>query len=314
MENTSLVNMKLFTHIRRVTVAAFQGLFRNAWLGAATIIVLTLTLISVNVLVGVSVLLERAAVMVQDRVDVTVFFKRDANPQLVEQAKFYVADLPQVQSTSLVASDEALEEFKKRHQADSGVLDALNELDSNPLGATLRIKARKAGDYPFIMETLKNPQFSEAIESKSYDDHADSIESVKRLEETAKKVGAILIAIFALIGILIVTNAVRVSIYTQREEIGIMRLVGAGSWYIRSPFAIQGMILAIVSLVITAGCIALAIPWVESRMSSFFDGGSVGLSAYFFGNWIRLALIEGGGLALLIGFTSWLAAGKYLKR
>src|SRR5512133_221897 len=114
MKNTSSVYMKLFTHICRVTAAAFQSLFRNAWLGAATIIVLTLTLISVNVLVGVSVLLERAVVMVQDRVDVTVFFKRDANPQLVEQAKFYIADLPQVQSTSLVASDEALEEFKKR--------------------------------------------------------------------------------------------------------------------------------------------------------------------------------------------------------
>lgn len=306
--------MKLLTHIRRVIFSAFQSLFRNAWLGVATIIVLTMTLISVNVLVGVGVLLERAAGMVQSRVDVTVFFKRDANPQLVEQARFYIADLPQVETTSLVASDEALEEFKKRHATDPGVLDALNELDANPLGATLRIKARQPGDYPFIMETLKNPQFSDAIESKSYDDHADSIESVKRLGEYARTMGTILIAIFALIGILIVTNAVRVAVYTQREEIGIMRLVGAGSWYIRAPFAIQGVVLALVSLVISAGCIAVAVPWVESNLAGFFDGGDVGLRSYFFGNWIELAFIEGGALSILIGFTSWFAAGKYLKR
>lgn len=306
--------MSLFTHFGRVLKASFQGLFRNAWLGAATIIVLSLTLISVNVLVGVSVLLQNAATVVQNRVDVTVFFKPDAKIQLIEQAKFYIADLPQVKSATLVDPDEALKEFKERHATDPGVLDALNELDGNPLGATLRIKARNPGDYPFIMETLKNPQFSEAIESKTYDDHADSIESVKKLGEHARTIGAVLIAIFALIGVLIVTNAIRVAIYTQREEIGIMRLVGAGSWYIRAPFAIQGMILALIALAIAMGFVFMAIPWVEPGLKGLFDGGDPGIKTYFVAHWIKLTLIEGLGLAGLIGITSWFAAGKYLKR
>lgn len=306
--------MKLFTHLHRVILASFQSLLRNAWLGVATIIVLSLTLISVNVLVGMSVLLSNAANVVQDRVDVTVFFKRDAQKPLIEQAKFYIADLPQVKSATLVDPDQALKEFKERHAGDLGVLDALNELDTNPLGATLRIKARSPGDYPFIMETLKNPQFSAAIESKTYDDHADSIESVKKLGENARMIGAALIAIFALIGVLIVTNAIRVAIYTQREEIGIMRLVGAGSWYIRAPFAIQGMILALIALAIAGGFVAMAISWVEPNVRGLFDGGDPGLRSYFYSHWLQLALIEGGGLALLIGTTSWFAAGKYLKR
>lgn len=306
--------MRLFTHLGRVIAAALQSSLRNAWLGVATIIVLSLALVSVNVLIGVSVLLRNAATAVQDRVDVTVFFKRDAKIELVEQAKFYIADLPQVKSAELVDPAEALEEFKKRHETDPGVLDALNELDVNPLGATLRIKARNPNDYPFIMETLKNPQFSSAIESKTYDDHADSIESVKKLGEHARTIGAVLIAVFALIGVLIVTNAIRVAIYTQREEIGIMRLVGAGSWYIRAPFAIQGVMLALIALGISVGFVVLAVAWVEPGLKGLFDGGDPGLSAYFRSNWIRLMLIEGGGLALLIGLTSWFAAGKYLKR
>lgn len=306
--------MRTFTHLRRVIAASFQSLLRNAWLGIATIIVLSLTLVSVNVLVGVSVLLQNAAKVVEDRVDVTVFFKRGANQQLVDQAKFYIADLPQVKSADLVNPDEALTEFKARHAADPGVLDALNELDANPLGATLRIKAKNPGDYPFIMETLKNPQFSDAIESKSYDDHADSIASVKRLGDQARTLGAALIAIFALIGILIVTNAVRVAIYTHREEIGIMRLVGAGSWYIRAPFAIQGVLLVLISCAIAGGVVAAGVSWAEPSLSGLFDGGDPGLRLYFMTHWLQLSLIEGGGMAVLIYFTSWIAAGKYLKR
>lgn len=306
--------MRFFTHLRRVISAALVSLFRNAWLAVATVIVLALTLISVNVLVGVSVLLGNAAAVVQDRVDVTVFFKRDAKTELVEQAKFYIADLPQVKTATLVDPSEALTEFKARHASDPGVLDALNELDANPLGATLRIKARTPGDYPFIMETLKNPQFSQAIESKTYDDHADSIESVKKIGENARMIGAVLIAIFALIGILIVTNATRVAIYTQREEIGIMRLVGAGSWYIRAPFAIQGMVLALIALGIATGFVVAAIGWIEPSLKGLFDGGDPGLRTYFYSHAVELLLIEGVSLACLMGLTSWLAAGKYLKR
>jgi cell division transport system permease protein len=306
--------MSIFTHLRRVIAASFQSLFRNAWLGVATIIVLALTLISVNVLVGVSVLLQNAAKAVEDRVDVTVFFKRGANEQLVNQAKFYIADLPQVKSADLVDPAAALEEFKSRHASDPGVLDALKELDGNPLGATLKIKAKNPGDYPFIMETLKNPQFSNAIESKTYDDHADSIQSVKNLGDNARKLGAGLIVIFALIGILIVTNAVRVAIYTHREEIGIMRLVGAGSWYIRAPFALQGVLLVLIAGAVAAGVVAAGVSWIEPSLRGLFDGGDPGLRNYFLAYWPELALAEIGGMAVLIYMTSWIAAGKYLKR
>jgi cell division transport system permease protein len=305
--------MKPLVNSRRVFAAALQSIFRNAWLGIATIVVLVLALTSVNLLVGMNVLIGNAVGLLEKKIDVTVFFKQTANEAIVTQAKFFLAELPQVQSVELLQADAALEQFRARHAGDAEILSALDELDANPLGATLRIVARTPSDYPFIIETLKNPQFTDAIESKTYDDHADAIASVRMIGEYARKVGAILIAIFSLIGMLIVFNSIRVAIYTQREEIGIMRLVGASSTFVRAPFVIQGIVLAVIALAISAAFVAIGVAWMDPALTAAY-GGDPGLRTYFLRDWPRLVFIEGGILSLLIGITSWLAAGRYLKR
>jgi len=306
--------MKFVSQSTRVLKAALQNLLRTAWLGVATIMVLALALASVNLLVGVNALLGNAAHTLEDKVDVTVFFKKNANQALITQAKFFIANLPQVKDAELMTSDDALQAFKDRHANDTAILSALDELDSNPLGATLRIKARDTSDYPFIMETLKNPQFSDAIQSETYQDHSDAITNVQRLASGVQRFGAILIAVFAIIGILIVYNTIRVAIYTQREEIGIMRLVGASSFYVRAPFVIQGIFLALVSLCLTGALVWFGAGWSDRALHSLFDGTDPGIRTYFSTHWPLLALIEGGALAFLVAATSWIAAGKYLKK
>ena len=305
--------MKPLVNSRRIFVAALQNIFRNAWLGIATIIVLVLALTSVNLLVGMNVLIGNAVGLLEKKIDVTVFFKETANEALVTQAKFFLAELPQVQSVEILQADAALEQFRTLHAGDAEIISALDELDANPFGATVRIVARQPSDYPFIIETLKNPQFTDAIESKTYDDHADAIASVRAIGDYARKIGAILIAIFSLIGMLIVFNSIRVAIYTQREEIGIMRLVGASSVFVRMPFVIQGVILAMIALAISAVFVAIGIVWMDPTLTAMY-GGDPGLRTFFARDWLRLAILEGGTLSVLIGVTSWLAAGRYLKR
>ena len=304
----------MVTTTLRIFKSAFQNIFRNVWLSAATVAVLVLALSSVNVLVGVNALLSQAVKVLEDKVDVTIFFKPDANEALTRQARFFLEGLAQVKSVDLVPPEQALAFFKERHQADPDILSALEELDKNPLGATIRVTARHTSDYPFVMEALKNPQFADAIESKTYDDHASSIEAVRVLSDHVRFIGALLTAVFTLIGVLIVFNTVRVAIYTQREEIGIMRLVGASGSFVRFPFVIQGFALALCALLITASIVVLSISWVEPSLRSLYDGGETGLRAAFFEGWPMLLLVQGGGLLVLVGVTSWAAVGKYLKR
>jgi len=297
----------------RIIVSAWKHFTRNIWLSLTTIFVLVLALLSVNVLLGVNSLLTRAVGLLEDKIDVSVYFKSDTAQGVLDQAKFFVMSLPQVKSAELVPADLALEAFKKRHEGDETVLGALRELDENPLGATLIVKAKRTSDYTFLLEALQNPQFSFAIESKNFEDHQDAITRVRLISQSVRGFGIGLVAIFALFSVLIVFNTVRVAIYTQREEIGIMRLVGASNAYVRLPFVLEGIFLAALALAFTAGIVVLSTAWLDPRLQSFFDGNA-GLSEYFLSQASTLLLAQGLGLSFLVALSSWAAVGKYLRR
>ncbi|MEO5927955.1 MAG: permease-like cell division protein FtsX [Patescibacteria group bacterium] len=300
--------------IWRVVSYAWKNFFRNAWIGLATVFVLVLALLSVNVVIGVGAILDRAVKTLEDKVDVTVFFKDKTPNAVVQQAQFFMAGLPQVRNVELKTPDQALEAFKQRHQNDPKIAAALAELDGNPLGASMVIKAKSTDDYPFLLETLKNPQFDFAIESKSYDDHAAAINKVREIGSSVRLFGIILIVIFGIFSILIVYNAIRVAIYTQREEIGIMRLVGASGAFVRMPFVLEGILLACLALGFAGLCVAGSVAFVEPRLVPVFDGADPGLHVFFLQNGLQLLIIEGSTLIVLVALSSWAAVGKYLKR
>jgi len=306
--------MPIVTTSGRVISYAWKNFARNAWIGLATVFVLVLALLSVNVLVGVSAMLDRAVTILEDKVDISVFFKQGTPEAVLQQAQFFMAGLPQVSAVTLSTPEQALEAFKKLHAADPKIMEALSELDQNPLGASLVIKGKRPDDYPFLLEALKNPQFGFAIESKTYDDHADAIGRVRDIGKSGRLFGAILVAVFAIFSAMIVYNAIRVAIYTQREEIGVMRLVGASSSFVRMPFVVEGLFIALLALLISAGVVAGVVAGIEPHLIRFFDGADPGLRSYFVGNVWQLLAAEGGTLAVLVTISSWAAVGKYLKR
>lgn len=298
----------------RIIVAAWKHLMRNVWLALTTVFVLMLALLSVNVLLGVNVLLTQAVRTLEDKIDVSVYFAQNTPPAILEQAKFFMSSLPQVRSAELLTADAALDAFRKRHANDPKILGALGEVDKNPLGATLILKARTTSDYPFLLDALKNPQFDFAIESKNFDDHADTIARVRDLGRSARVFGIGLVAVFALFSVLIVFNTIRIAIYTQREEIGVMRLVGASSAFVRWPFVLEGVLLALCALCVTGFIVFVASAYIDPQVRVFFDGADSGLQAYFFQNAPTLALAEGLSLAGLVALSSWAAVGKYLRK
>lgn len=298
----------------RVVLAAWKNFARNAWLALTTVFVLMLCLLSVNVLVGVNVLVKNAVTILEDKIDITVYFKPGTTPAVLEQARFFMAGLPQVRSATLLSADEALAAFKERHGNDPKILGALEDLDANPLGATLTLKASKTSDYPFLLEALQNPQFDFAIESKSYDNHAETINQVRDISRSVTVFGYGLVVVFALFSVLIVFNTIRVAIYTQREEISVMRLVGASSSYVRLPFVLEGILLALLALIVAGAIVFAAASALDPKLAPAFGGTPPGLRQYFVEDVVRLALIEGGALAALVGLSSWAAVGKYLKR
>ncbi|MFA6504413.1 MAG: permease-like cell division protein FtsX [Patescibacteria group bacterium] len=209
--------MFIVTSTVRVLAFAWKNFTRNAWIGLATIVVLILSLLSVNVLLGVNAVSDAALHELEDKVDVSVYLKPETPAAILETARSYMASLPQTKSVELLDADKALADFKERHKDDPKVLAALDELDQNPLGASLVIKAKKTEDYPFLIEALQNPQFSFAVKSKTYDDNSASIDRVQHIAQTVRFVGLIMIVLFSIFSTLIVYNSIRIAIYTQRE-------------------------------------------------------------------------------------------------
>jgi len=306
--------MLILTSTARIFTFAWKNFVRNAWIWLATVVVLVLALLSVNTLVGVNAVASSAIGVLEDKIDLSVYFKPGTPAAVLDQARSYMASLPQTSNVDLMTSDQALEAFKQRHAQDPNILGALDQLDQNPFGASLVIKARSTDDYPFLIQALNNPQFNFAVESQTYDDHAAAIDRVRQIAASIRYFGTALTAIFILFSALIVYNAIRVAIYTMREEIGIMRLVGASNAFVRLPLILDALLLAFFALCITAGIIAGMIAFFDPRIRTFFDGADPGLQSYYLVHYSQLLLFQAAAMVAVVTLAAWAAVGRYLKR
>ncbi len=298
----------------RIFKNSWKHIGRNLWIGLATVFVFMTALVSVNVLLGANVMTARVISLLEERIDVTVTFQPQTPEAVLNQARFYLLSLPQTASISLVTADEALTQFKERNKGNAKVLEALNELDTNPLGGQLILKAKRSEDYAFLLSAVQNPQYAPFIKSSSYDDHKDAIAKIQIFGRNVRLVGAVLVALFALFGLLTAFNAIRVAIYTHREEIAIMRLVGASSTFIRGPFVLEGIWLAFLSVVSTAGLVFGSIQIIKPHLLSLFDGSDPGLIAFFYDQGLFVFSIQAVAITFLSALVSWIAAGRYIRK
>lgn len=297
----------------RIFTTSWKNFFRNAWIGVATIFVFGMAILSVNVLLGVQAVMDRAAAALEDRVDVTLTFRTVTPEPVLNQLKFYALSLPQVRSVELISAQEALQRFRDRYVGQPKILAALEELSGNPLGAQMVVKAHRAEDYDFILQALQSPQYTPFIQKQTYEDHRGAIVRIKAIADQSRFAGSILVAIFTIFGLLIVINAVRVAVYTQREEIAIMRLVGASSAFIRAPFVLQTIWFGVLALLGVSVLTYVGIAYLEPILRPVF-GGEVGLLALVQTKGPTILLIQFVGLVVMMGLTAWVAVGRYIKR
>lgn len=303
----------MFTSTYRVIKFSFQNFWRNIWLSIITISMLVLTLITVNILFVLNRVTDQAIAFVENRIEVSVYFNENADPTKVTEALTYLRSLPQVKEVSEVTADDALTSFKQRHAQDSAILGSLDELGKNPFGPTLVVKAYSAKDFDSIIQALDNPRFRDQIRQKDFSDYQSIVGKIRQTTTQIRNGGILLSGIFFFIALLIIFNTVRVAIFIHREEIGIMRLVGASSSFIRAPFLIETILLSLFSIIIVMAIVYPTLAFIEPTFTQYFGSDTKGLVSYFEQNgwWIFggefLAL-----LAVTMGSTI-LAMRKHLK-
>ena len=305
--------MSTLRTIHRTTKFATQNFWRNIWLSVATILVFVLTLVTINILVSVDVLTNSAIDSVEDKIDVSVYFEKGTSETIMFGAQDYLTSLSQVENVEYVSSEEALQRFTERHANDADVLGALDTVETNPFGGSLVVSARNTEDFAFILEALNNPTFGEYIQKKDFSDHEKVIERIRSFTDKIEMAILALVGVFALIAILIVLNSIRVSIYTHREEIGIMKLVGASNSFVRMPYVMEAILFSVIATIVTAAIVLPVTKVLEPQLLSFFEGSGVGLYAHYMQNWYSIFGLQLLGLVILSVLSSLWAMNRYLR-
>jgi len=246
----------------------------------------------------------------ESKVDISVYFVSDAEEEDIFAVKETLEELPDVAGIVYVSKDDALEIFRKRHSSSALVLEALDELGENPLEASLNVRAKDPTRYGAISDFLLDKNYP-IVDKINYFENQVVIDRLAAILGTVRSGGIVLALLLAVIAILVAFNTIRLAIYTMREEVSIMRFIGASQWFIRGPFIMSGVLYGFAAATITT-LIFFPVAWLTAPklllLVPTFD-----LFQYFLTTiWEFYAIMLAAGIGLGV-ISSMISIRRYLR-
>lgn len=305
----------MLTSFRRVFKAGFVGFWRSAYVSLASVFVLTVALFVIGATMFLDQLLSVSLQTLQAKVDINVYFVPDAPEDEIERLQTSLAALPDVANVTFTSREEALRLYREQNQNDEIAMQALEELNENPLGANLAIQANQTSQYEQIAQFLDEQRALElpsapVIDEVNYNRNKESIDKLSAIIGAVERAGFIVMLVLLIASVLITFNTIRLAIYTSREEIAIMRLVGASNMYIRGPFMLQGVMYGLIAGILSMLIFYPILLWLGPATEVFFE---FNLLTYYTENiaYIFFVLV---GIGIVLGLvSSTLAVARYLR-
>ena len=297
-------------------VSGGKNFGRGGAVSVATVLIMTVTLAIIGSLIFLSALLSYTLSTIKDKVDVSVYFVTTASEERILAVKDQLENLPQVDKVTYTSASEALAAFRERHASDQLTLQALNELGSNPLDASLEVRAKDPSQYESIVSFLDaSPALSAGgasiVDRINYQKNKEVIDRLSLAINATQEIGFFVVILFAIASILIAFATIRLAIYTSKDEIGVMRLVGASGAYVQGPFIVAGVITGAI-----AAALVLLILWPTTWYAGIKTAGWFGgfdVASYYNGHFILIFSIVMISGIVLGAVASVLAIRKYLK-
>lgn len=302
----------MFLSLSRIVKFGFQDVWRNFWLSLATIMILILTLFSVNLLLSLKIIGQAAVDNLKNRVDISIYLKEGASEDKILSLKARLANLENVQEISYVSQAEALESFRRQHQENPEILQALQELDKNPLTSSLTIKPRDPDRYNQLIEELNQIQ-DPLIGSRNFQDNQTLLTKINNITSKINDIAIVISSIFMLIMLLVIFNSVKLAIHSHRQEIAIMKLVGASNFFIKAPFLFSSLIYTVAGVILTALIFYPFLNVLQPYLDTFFFGYNIDLLSYFNRYWWEIAGLQLLGIGTVNLLASYIAVGKYSR-
>ena len=307
----------ILTKIRRVIRSGFVNFWRNGFLSLSSVLVLSIALLVFGSLIFFSTLSDRFLDTVREKVDINVYFSLDAVETDILDLQKTLEKMPEVAATEYVSREESLVRFKEKHQDNTLILQGLEEVGDNPLPAVLTIKAKDPSQYESIAKSLADKTF---IDDVNYSRNKVIIDRLSRIIPLVEKTVSVLIMLLVVMAVVITFNTIRVIIFSSRDEIAVMKLVGASNMYVRGPFVVSGIMYGIASAILAIIVLGLFAYYMDALYIRFLHAypGDVSeirhiLFSYYVGNFkLIFAIILGSGIALG-AISSYMAVRRYLN-
>lgn len=305
-----------FTNFWRVIHNGIVNFIRNVTLATAAIAVMVVTLTIVLFSLITNATFENTIAQITNKIDISVFLKDSTTPAQTKDLLADLKKLPNVKSVTYLDKAGALRAYMKQNAGNEQLLTAINET-TNPLPATIQIKPHDLNQIKDIKYFLSKPEVM-ALQSDqpSYSgDRKEAIDKITHATNVLRKIGVITVAVFTIICALIIFNTIQMAIFNRRDEIGIMRLLGASTWYIRGPFIVESAIYGFLSAVFSV----LIVNSAFLASSGALQASSLGLldinyaNQYFDAHFLQLLTIQ-LVLGIVLGaVSSTIATRRYLK-
>ncbi|MBO4812849.1 permease-like cell division protein FtsX [Candidatus Saccharibacteria bacterium] len=306
----------------RIAKYGAKGFGRNIWLSTAATAVMSITLIILFVTVVASVILTNTAEMMKDKIDITIYLKPGVASQQLEVLKGMVASDPNVKSVEASNSEEEYEKFLKENEGSDEVISVLDEdmrkMMISKMQGTIRIKVYNVDDLSSIKKIVEEDEefklFVDKEKAPTYDVNQAEIATITTWARIARTGGFILAIVFLVISVLIIFSTIRMAIFSRREEIYMMKLVGAEKNFIRGPFLIEAEICGLIAGVIAATISFFGFMFMAPKLSGYGIDVST-ITDVLESNKLILVYLVFMVLGVVIGrLSARLAVSKYLNK
>lgn len=303
------MNGRVFSRVMKLGLTNF---WRNRWLSLAATLVMTLTLLIIGIFILMNIVINKTTDSIREKMDISVYFKDSASIDDIVNLQQQIASRSDVKEVKYVSKEEALVNFNAQEKGKQ--VANLISANENPLPRSLEIKAQQAENLNTIADFVSQDQYKKMVHSVSYQDNKLVIDRLIGMTTFLKRIGWVFSAIFVLISVLVISNTIKLTIFTRKDEIEIMRYVGANDSFIKVPFIIEGFLYGLIATVIAVIIIKLGVIFLSPMMTKFLGIDlSVKMVGFFSSSFLGIV-----GVELLIGIAigigcSLISIRRYVK-
>ena len=306
----------------RIVKYGTKGFTRNIWLSTAATAVMSITLIILFVTVVASVILTNTAEMMKDKIDITIYFKPNTSEEVLGKLTERIEEDSNIKSVETSSSETEYKKFLDENKTSDEILNILDaEMEKmmiNKMQATMRIKVYDVDNLDSVKSIVEEDElfveYTDKEKIPTYDVNRAEIATITSWARIARTGGIVLAVVFLVISILIIFSTIRMAIFSRREEIYMMKLVGADKRFIRGPFLVEAEICGIIAGIVAGSISYFGFKFMAPKLQSY--GISVAqIEGVLDSNKLILVFLVFILIGILIGrISARLAVSRYLNK